>query len=392
MQELASTRVNLILQATYPVMEYITSSRWSQRRHEPGICDFLLGNPHDMPLPGFSEALKKWSTPQDKDWYAYKMSEPASQEIIAAALRQSHALPFEPEDIQMTNGAFAGLAVALAALTDPSDEIIYISPPWFFYEALILANYAKSVRVTCDSSTYDLDLKAISDAVHARTRAIIINSPNNPTGKIYPESTLRELGDILNRASEKYGRRIFIISDESYNRIVYDGKQYVSPAAYYPHTLLVYTYGKTLLTPGQRLGYIAITPTMPEKEIMRYAVLIAQMTTGYAFPNALLQHALPDIQGLSIDVGRLQAKRDKIYQELKDMGYDLNCPEGTFYILAHSPVPEDLAFTDRLAERDVYVLPGSLFEMPGYFRISLTANEDMIERALPIFRWAIEGS
>lgn len=389
MEELASSRVNIILQATYPVMEYITSSRWSERRHEPGICDFLLGNPHDMPLPEFSEAMRKWSTPQDKDWFAYKMSEPASREVIASALRQSHSLPFEPEDIQLTNGAFAGLTVALTTLTDPGDEVIYISPPWFFYEALILANYAKPVRVPCDQSSYDLDLKAISDAIHAKTRAIIINSPNNPTGKIYPESTLRELANILDRASEKFGRRIYIISDESYNKIVYDGEKYISPTAFYPHTFLVYTYGKTLLTPGQRIGYIALPPAMPKKEMMRYAVFIAQTVSGYAFPNALLQHALPDLQMLSIDVDRLQAKRDKMYRRLKDMGYELNCPQGTFYILAHSPDPKDLDFTDRLAEQDVYCLPGSLFEMPGYFRISLTANEEMIERALPVFRWAI---
>lgn len=161
--------------------------------------------------------------------------------------------------------------------------------------------------------------------------------------------------------------------------------------AFYPDSLLLYTYGKTLLAPGQRIGYIALPPSMPGREPLREALFTAQLLTGWAWPNALLQHALEDIEPLSIDIPRLEAKRDWMVAELRRMGYRVHSPEGTFYLLPRSPIPDDWAFTERLAEHDILCLPGEVVEMPGYFRISLTANEAMIERALPGFERAIQA-
>jgi aspartate aminotransferase len=367
------------------VFEYLTQSTWAQRQGEPGLCDFVVGNPHEMPLMSYSAALGRWSQPQNKDWYAYKMSEPRSREVVAATLRERQGLPFEAEDIQMTNGAFAALAVCLRAVVNPDEEVIFISPPWFFYEGLILSIGAKPVRVRCDPASYDLDVGAIASAVTNRTRAIIINSPNNPTGKIYPPETLKQLADALTAASARNERPVYLLSDESYWRIRYDDRPYFSPTSYYPHAFLIYTYGKTLLTPGQRIGYIALPPTMPHREEMRMGLMVSQLMTGYAFPNALLQHALPDLEELSIDVGHLQQKRDRMVNALTEIGYTLHSPEGTFYLLPHAPIADDGAFMEMLAEHNVYCLPGSVVEMPGYFRISLTANDDMIERSLPGF-------
>jgi aspartate aminotransferase len=191
-------------------------------------------------------------------------------------------------------------------------------------------------------------------------------------------------------ASQRFGRTIYLLSDEAYRRIVYDGREYRSPAEFYPHTFVLYTYGKTLLTPGQRLGYIALPPTMPGREQLRMAITTAQILTGYAFPNALLQHALGDLERLSIDIGQLQRKRDRLVAALRDSGYELHAPEGTFYLLPRSPLADDLAFIEMLAERDIFCLPGSVVEMPGYFRVSLTANEAMIERAIPGFAAAMQ--
>jgi len=162
---------------------------------------------------------------------------------------------------------------------------------------------------------------------------------------------------------------------------VYDGREFCSPTEFYPHGLVLYTYGKTLLTPGQRMGYIALPPTMPEREQLRPALFLAQMMLGYAFPNALLQHALPDLEPLTIDVAHLQRKRDRMVKILRDIGYEVNVPEGTFYLLVRSPLEDDVAFIERLAEQNIFCLPGRVFELPGYFRISLTADDDMIERA-----------
>jgi aspartate aminotransferase len=189
---------------------------------------------------------------------------------------------------------------------------------------------------------------------------------------------------LLTEEGERYGRPIYLLSDEAYSRIVYDGRPFHSPAGYYPYTLLIYTYGKVLLTPGQRLGYIALPPTMPERETMRRAIFVTQLTSGYAFPNALLQHALPDLETLSIDVDHLQRKRDRLVGEMSAMGYQVNNPEGTFYVLARSPWPDDWAFSEKLAQANLFCLPGSVVELPGYLRFSLTASDEMIEGALSV--------
>ena len=311
-------------------------------------------------------------------------------EIYLKELRRQRGLPFASEDVFLTNGAFAGLSVTLTTVTDPGDEVIFISPPWFFYEALIAAAGATPVRVQCDPQTFDLNLAAIDEAITERTRAIIVNSPNNPTGKIYPAATLEKLADLLQKASEQNGRPIYLLSDEAYCRIIYDGRDFPSPTSFYPHSFLIYTYGKTLLTPGQRLGYVALPPDMPGRDALREALFAAQLVTGFAFPNALLQHALADLEELSIDVDHLQEKRDWLVRELRAMGYTLHVPEGTFYLLVDSPLPDDGAFLNLLAEHDVFCLPGSIVECPGTFRISLTANDDMIKRGLPGFAAALE--
>ncbi|HLF03306.1 MAG TPA: aminotransferase class I/II-fold pyridoxal phosphate-dependent enzyme [Anaerolineales bacterium] len=385
-----SRRAAGIASAAAPIFRFATQSPLMGQRSKPGVADFLFGDPHEMPVPGYAEALAKWSAPQSKDWFAYKMSEPSAQTIVANTLRETRGLPFEPEDIYLTNGAFAALAVSLSAVVDPADEVIFISPPWFFYEALIVSHNATPVRVKCPPPKFDLDLDAIREAITPHTRAIIVNSPNNPTGRVYPPDTWQALAKILNEASQRNGRAIYLLSDEAYSRIVYDGRSYHSPAAHYANTFLLYTYGKTLLTPGQRIGFIALPPTMLHRKEMQNAILAAQLATGYAFPNALLQHALPDLEKLSIDIEHLQEKRDRLTGALTGMGYELGVPEGTFYLMPRSPLADDWAFTETLAQYDVLAMPGAIVELPGYFRLSLTANDEMIERSLPGFKAAIE--
>lgn len=384
-----SKRIGSLQGTVLPLLQFVTSSSYAGRIGENDIADFVFGNPHEMALPEFADALKKASEPQDKNWFAYKRSEPEATSVVAKTLREIHGLPFEDHHIFMTNGAFAALTVALSAICDPGDEVIFFSPPWFFYEALIVDKGATPVRVRVDANTFDLDLAAVEAALTERTRAIIVNSPNNPTGKIYPDSTLRALGEMLTEASKKNGRPIYLLSDEAYSRIVFDDKQFVSPALYYDNSFLIYTYAKTLLTPGQRIGYIAISPAIQNLADITGALFMAQTLTGWAFPNALLQHALANIEGLSIDIGRLEARRDKMVGALRSYGYDVHSPEGTFYLLPRSPIPDDVAFTERLATLGVFVLPGTVVEMPGYFRISLTANDEMVERGLEGFRDAI---
>lgn len=380
-----SPEMTQLIEGNQKLLAFFGQSAWSRRAGDPQIADFVVGNPHEAPLDGVVEALQGWSVPRDTSWFAYKRSEPVARETVASSLRERFDVPYDPDDIFMTNGGAAAITVALRATVSHGDEVIFLSPPWFFYDALIRSSGTTPVRVNVDRESFDLDLAAIEAAISSRTRAIIVNSPQNPTGKIYSAQTLTRLADILERASLTHGRTIYLLSDEAYNRIVFDDRQFRTPTAFYPNSFLLYTYGKTLLTPGQRMGYIALPPSMPTREQLRTTIMLAQFITGYAFPNALLQHALPDLERLSIDIGHLQRKRDLVVGSLREMGYHVHIPEGTFYLLPVSPLDDDLAFTELLAEQDVFVLPGSMVELPGYFRVSLTASDEMIERALPRF-------
>jgi aspartate aminotransferase len=239
-----------------PFRQFLLHSRYTDRRRDPGICDLTFGNPHEMPLPGLVDAIRHHAVPHNKDWFAYKTSEPEPQAFLTERLSQELSLPFEPADITLTTGAMAAIAVAFHLLLDADEEAIFSIPSWFFYEPMLRAADAVPRKVKLRGERFDLDLAAIEEAISPRTRLVIINTPHNPTGRIYGRDQLVALADLLNRASERIGRRIFLLSDEPYRRIRFDGHDFVSPAAVYPWTVIAYSYGKVLLAPGQRLGYL----------------------------------------------------------------------------------------------------------------------------------------
>jgi aspartate aminotransferase len=378
-----TARMQAIAQATGRLLEFVQT--WDSLRQRPDVCDFTFGNPQEMAIPGFADALSRQLAPRDKDWYAYKRSEPDARAVVAKRLAEWRGLPFEPEDIALTPGAFGAIAVALHALIDQGDEVIFSTPAWFFYEPSILAAGGTAVKVRVRTEDQDLDVAAIAAAITPRTRMVIVNTPNNPTGRVYPTSTLTELAGALTAASDRHGSPIYLLSDEPYARLVFSDATLVSPSAFYPYTLISYSYGKVLLTPGQRLGWLALTPTVPDREQMRSLLELTQMATGWLFPSAIMQHAIDDLEHLSIDLAELEARRDLMGQALRSLGYDLRLPQGTFYLWVRSPEPDDFSFALRLAKDGVLVLPGSATEGPGYFRISLTASRDMIDRSMPVF-------
>ncbi len=386
---LPSEKTAQLAAAFSPFLRFFQESAYPRLANRPETCNFAIGNPHEMPLEGFVDALQKALVPQNVDWFAYKFSEPGSTAAIAAELREWRGVEYDTRDISVTNGGFAAIAVAMRTILNPGDEVIFQTPPWFFYEALIVDAGAVAVRVSVRSDDFDLDLDGIAAAITPKTRAVLVNSPHNPTGKIYPPETLEKLARLLTEKSAAFGRTIYLLSDEAYSRIVFDGRQYPSPTEFYPNSFLLYTYGKVLLTPGQRVGFIALPPQMPDREIMRNALMLTQVTMGYAFANALLQHAMPDLGKLSIDIPHLQARRDRMVSALREMGYQVHVPDGTFYLLPKSPIEDDWAFCERLAEYNILCLPGMVVELPGYFRVSLTANDGMIDRGLPGFQAAI---
>ena len=364
---------------------FFTSPRYEARLDHPEMCDLTFGNPHEMPQQEYVDTLLAATSPQDDQWFAYKQNTPEAQEAAAASLQRLLDVPFRAEDIHLTTGGFAAIALALKAVGDPFDEVIYSLPPWFCYESIVVEAGLVPVKVTIDLETFDLDIGQIAAAITPRTRAVIINTPNNPTGRIYPPAVLSHLATILESASAAQGRRIYLISDEPYNRIVFDGARFHSPVEFYPHTLLAYSYGKTHLSPGERIGYLAVPPNLPEGEELSGALDALQLAMGWIYPNAVLQHALPRLEQFSINVSALERKRNRMVDALSDLGYRVSRPEGTFYLFVHSPDPDDEKFVRALADRGVLVMPGTLFETPGFFRISLTASEDMLERSLPVF-------
>jgi aspartate aminotransferase len=382
-----------LIEIEQPLLRFFTESVFARIDHaDLRTCDLVAGNPQEMALPQFVEALTRWATPRDPQWFAYKFNEPYAQEAVVRGLRERRGIDADRHDVFLTDGAFTGLNLCIRTVTDPGDEVLFCSPPWFFYEALIVAAGATPVRVRVDLETWDLDVDAIEAAITGRTRAIIVNSPNNPTGKIYPPETLDRLASVLAAGSERNGRPIYLVSDEAYSRIVFDDRPFTSPTEAYPYSFLVYTYGKQLLTPGERLGFVALPPTMPDRHEMRGPMTLAQLAIGgQGVPGAVLQRSLAELDPITVDVKALQGRRDRLVDALRSFGYDVHPPEGTFYLLPTCPDPDDVAFAERLGAAKVYVLPGSLVEMPGRFRISVTASDDMIERAIPVFEAAARG-
>jgi aspartate aminotransferase len=367
-----------------PFLAFFTGP-FAKLNANPGIANFAVGNPQEFPMPEYVDALRASLEPRRANWFAYKDSEPKSRITVARGLSKQTGMDWDPADVAMTNGGFAALAVAMRALVEPGDEVIFLSPPWFFYEFMILAADGVPVRLHLAPPAFEPDFEAIAAAITPRTRALIFNSPHNPSGRVYPLETLEALARTLTEAADRIGHPIFVISDEPYKRVLFDGIEFHSPAEAYPHTVITYSYGKQLLAPGQRLGYLTVPPTMPDREAFRETVFVAQFATGYAFPNALLQHAIEDLEVLSIDIGAMERRRDRLVGALREIGYETTMPEGTFYIMARAPIADDVAFCDLLAKHRVLVLPGTIVEVPGWFRISLTATDEMVERGIPGF-------
>ncbi|CAF1162003.1 unnamed protein product, partial [Didymodactylos carnosus] len=371
-----------------------------------GLCDFVYGNPRDTALPAFLSSYHKYVEPLNTDWYAYcnttNFNSQPSRKIIASNLsKKLSPLSFEYEDIYLVTGNFGGLYTCLSMLLNKDDEVIFPIPSWFFYQSMIIACQAISIEVNININTYDLNIDDIKSKINDKTKILIINSPHNPSGKIYSLSTLQVLSDMLldeyNKRQQKYGhdaQPIWLISDEAYSRILFNNNEFISPASVYPYTFICYTYAKTLLNPGIRLGYVALSDQIPLNYRSLFRTYLPQtvVMNGYMVPDCVTQYMIQDIETLSIsiDIERLEKKLNMMLDILLSIGYKIPKPQGTFYILVKSPLEDDQAFCRLLSKYNVLCLPGSVCCIPGYFRICLTANEGMIERSQDGFKQAYQ--
>ena len=356
----------------------------------PAACDFIAGNPTELASPAYVAAVQAAVQPDSPAYFRYGPPWRPAVEAVTEALAGRLGLHLSADDVFLTRGASSGLQLLLRVLVDPGDEVVMMSPPWFFYEAMVLAESAEVKKVPLTEFDFDLDLPAIEAALTGRTRALILNTPHNPSGRIYPEEELRGLAAVLDRASDRFGRRIYLISDEAYARILFDGRSMLTPARFYPATFMLHTYSKTLLAPSQRAGYLAMSPEMPVRELIRAALMMASMSAG-TVPDTAMQHAMPQLEHQTIDIAAIERRRDRLVDALREQGYSVASPEAGFYLFPRSPIADAIEFCEWLDERHVHTLPGEAFERPGYFRISLTASDAMVERALPVFAEAAEA-
>jgi aspartate aminotransferase len=304
---------------------------------------------------------------------------------VAEYLTKDQGVPVTLDNVVMTVGAGGALNVIFRTVMDPGDEAI-VTRPYFVEYANYLDNHLAKLVPVAGKPDFDLDLDAIAAAINPKTRIVLINSPNNPTGRIYSLETLKALGELLTAKSKETGRIIYLVSDEPYRRIVFDGNRVPPVFAAHPSTLVATSYSKELSLAGERIGYVAANPAAPGIETIMPGLILANRVLGYINAPALMQRVITRLQGVQVDVSLYQRNRDVLLQTLTESGYEVFKPQGSFYMFPKSPIEDDLAFSGELLERLVLTTPGTGFGMPGYFRIAYCVESRIVDAALPTFR------
>ena len=353
------------------------------------VYDFSLGNPN-VPAPdGVKEAAERLLAMPDNTvlhGYTSAQGDAEVRKAVADSINERFGTGIFPDLIYMTCGAAASLTVTLNALYEDGDEFILLAPFFPEYSVFVKAAGGTPVVVPFDEKTFAPDLSALEKAVTPRTKGIIVNSPNNPSGTVYTRKTLDGIVSLLERKSAEYGRKIVLIADEPYRELVYDDIEVPYLPNLYPDTVVCYSYSKSLSLPGERIGYIAISPLMTEKENVYAAVCGAGRALGYVCAPSMFQRVAAACVNERPDITAYRRNRDLIYSALTEMGYDCVHPDGAFYLFVRSPEPDANAFSERAKTFGLLIVPGDTFGAPGYVRISYCVGRDMIERSLPAFR------
>lgn len=353
------------------------------------VYDFSLGNPN-VPAPdGVKEAAERLLAMPDNTvlhGYTSAQGDAEVRKAVADNINARFGTGISPDLIYMTCGAAASLTVTLNALYEDGDEFILLAPFFPEYSVFVKAAGGTPVVVPFDEKTFAPDLSALEKAVTPRTKGIILNSPNNPSGTVYTRKTLDGIVSLLERKSAEYGRKIVLIADEPYRELVYDDIEVPYLPNLYPDTVVCYSYSKSLSLPGERIGYIALSPRMTEKENVYAAVCGAGRALGYVCAPSMFQRVAAACVNERPDITAYRRNRDLIYSALTEMGYDCVHPDGAFYLFVRSPEPDANAFSERAKTFGLLIVPGDTFGAPGYVRISYCVGRDMIERSLPAFR------
>ena len=383
------------------IKDYMERASWIRKMFEQGIelknklgpdkvFDFSLGNPNLEPPDEVHKAILDIMADKRPGKHAYMPNAglKETRESVAAFLSKEHGLALSGEQVIMTCGAGGGLNVALKTVLDPGDEVLVLSPyfvEYFFY----IDNHNGNGKLVKTKEDFTLDLKAIEAAITSKTKAIIINSPNNPSGRIYDEISLRNLGKLFETIKQKNNQTIYLLADEPYSKIIYDEARVPSVFQVYANSMIITSYSKDLSLPGERIGYVAVNPRMENWKQVVDGLTFCNRILGFVNAPALMQHIISKLQGVQVDVSEYQRKRDNLCRGLAEAGYSFIKPEGAFYLFPKSPIPDDVLFVNTLLQENILAVPGTGFGTPGYFRLAYCVEDRVIEGAMEGFRRAI---
>ena len=380
----------------------LTRSSWIRQMFEEGarlkaqygeaqVFDFSLGNPSAPPPAAVDAALQSVLREAGPGLHRYLPNAglPEARAHVAGELAAATGLAYGAEHVVMTCGAAGALNIVLKAVLDPGDEVIALAP-YFVEYGFYAQNHGGTLVTVPTDESFQPDAEALRAAITPRTRAVIVNSPNNPTGVVYPAARLRALAEVLREASARHGRPIYLLSDEPYRYLVFDEVEVPWISTLYEHALILTSYSKDLGLAGERLGYVAVSPRIAGHAQLMDALVLANRVLGFVNAPALVQRILPLLHGARVDAAFYKDLRDRMLGPLRAMGYEVVQPDGAFYLFPRSPIADDVAFV-RLAQQErLLLVPGSGFGRAGHFRIALCVPGEVIDRALPVFERVLQ--
>ena len=384
------------------IARFMDQGSWIRKMFEEGIAlkqeygqdnvfDLSLGNPVMEPPPEFFTELRRIADEPTPGMHRYMPNAGLSETRAAVAeqLALETGLNFTSNEILMTCGAGGAVNVVLKTLLDPGDEVVIFAP--YFVEYLFYAdNHGGVCRVVPPDEGFLPDMAEFEASLGPKTRVVLVSSPGNPTGVLYSAEVLAALGRGIREAEQRHGREIFLVSDEPYRKILFDGAEYPQVFDHHVRSVVATSHSKDLALPGERIGFVALSPAYEERAELMDGLTFCNRTLGFVNAPALMQHLVARLQGVTINVGEYEAKRDYLYGELVDIGYTVVKPQGAFYMFPRSPIEDDAAFVAELQEHRVLVVPGRGFGLPGHFRISYCVNDQTLEGAVKGLRAAFD--
>jgi aspartate aminotransferase len=355
---------------------------------EDGVFDFSLGNPNLPPPEKVNQTIISLSRENRPLMHGY-MQNAGYEDVrqkIAEKLNESSNTKFEKGGIIITSGAAAGLNVVFKAILDEGDEVLTVAPFFVEYRAYVGNSQGKLIAVNAQPDTFLFSAEKIEQAITEKTKAIILNSPNNPSGAVYSDALLKNLADVLIKHEEKTGRAIYVVSDEPYRELIYDDTKLPVFADIFKNAITVYSFSKSLSLAGERIGYIAVSPSADDYSALNDALILCNRTLGFVNAPALFQRVIAECLNETVDTKSYKSKRDKLHSHITNLGFECFLPKGAFYLFPKSPIADDISFcNDYAVKYNILAAPGAGFGFPGYFRLAYCVSDKTIELSLPAF-------